>query len=222
MSKAARIAAVIAVAAMLLGLVVWYVGGFLRSRPAVVAAETSGGGRGEANLTLQTVAAVGTQPRPDWVSYLVRDSTGHWRHTTIFRLPAHSLVHVTLYQFDGNTGLRNPFWARPRGVVGNQIILDGKSTKVIDPADASHTFAIPDLGVSVPLAGIPDDAKHPCDAPAPCPLTADHRTVTFTFRTGARGHYRWQCFVPCAAGFYFGFGGPMQTIGYMDGFINVV
>jgi hypothetical protein len=49
-----------------------------------------------------------------------------------------------------------------------------------------------------------------------------HRTITFTFRTGAPGHFRWQCFVPCAAGFIYGFGGPMQTIGYMDGFLNVV
>ena len=39
---------------------------------------------------------------------------------------------------------------------------------------------------------------------------------------GKPGHYRWQCFVPCAAGFIYGFGGPMQTIGYMDGFLNVV
>jgi hypothetical protein len=28
--------------------------------------------------------------------------------------------------------------------------------------------------------------------------------------------------VPCGAGWLFGNGGPMQTLGYMDGFINVV
>jgi hypothetical protein len=28
--------------------------------------------------------------------------------------------------------------------------------------------------------------------------------------------------VPCAAGWLLGNGGPMQTLGYMDGFINVV
>jgi hypothetical protein len=28
--------------------------------------------------------------------------------------------------------------------------------------------------------------------------------------------------VPCAAGYIAGFGGPMQTVGYMDGFIKVV
>jgi hypothetical protein len=49
-----------------------------------------------------------------------------------------------------------------------------------------------------------------------------HRTITFTFHTGKSGHYRWQCFVPCAAGWIDGFGGPMQTIGYMDGFLDVL
>jgi hypothetical protein len=28
--------------------------------------------------------------------------------------------------------------------------------------------------------------------------------------------------VPCAAGFITGGGGPMQTLGYMDGFLDVV
>jgi hypothetical protein len=73
----------------------------------------------------------------------------------------------------------------------------------------------------VPIAPVPDDAKHPCDF-APCALTSDHRTIQFTFHTGAKGHYRWQCLVPCAAGWIDGFGGPMQTIGYMDGFLDVV
>jgi hypothetical protein len=48
-----------------------------------------------------------------------------------------------------------------------------------------------------------------------------HTTITFMIRTGKPGHYRWQCFVPCAAGFYTGFGGPMQTVGWMDGYLNV-
>ena len=86
----------------------------------------------------------------------------------------------------------------------------------------AHTFAIPQLGVLVPLEGVPDNAKNQCGF-APCDSkTMAHNTIAFTFRTGKRGKYRWQCFVPCAAGFMYGFGGPMQTIGYMDGFINVV
>jgi hypothetical protein len=136
-------------------------------------------------------------------------------------LPSPILLRVTVYQFDGQSGLRNPFIAQASGTVGNNFILDGKPVQTIGPDTASHVFAIPALGVSVPLEGVADDAKNPCGN-APCPLSTDHHTISFTFRTGARGVYRWQCFVPCAAGFIQGFGGPMQTVGYMDGFIKVV
>jgi hypothetical protein len=100
-------------------------------------------------------------------------------------------------------------------------MLNGKPTQAIDPDAASHIFAIPQLDLSVPLEGVADDAKNPCDN-APCSLSTAHETISFTFRTRGRGLYRWQCFVPCAAGFIDGFGGPMQTVGYMDGFIRVV
>ena len=49
-----------------------------------------------------------------------------------------------------------------------------------------------------------------------------HNVITFSFKVPGKGRYRWQCFVPCAAGWIYGFGGPMQTLGYMDGFIHVV
>jgi hypothetical protein len=174
------------------------------------------------DLTLQTVAAIGPKlaPNENWVSYLVREN-GKWVRSTVWTLPAHALVHVTVYQFDGKSGLRNPFLAQARGTVGGTFTVDGKTTKTINPDDASHTFAIPALGLIVPLEGVADNAKNQCGV-APCALSTAHTTVTFTFRTGKAGHYRWQCFVPCAAGFYYGFGGPMQTIGYMDGFVNVV
>ena len=179
------------------------------------------GGR-SASLTLQTVAAVGSKlsPNKNWVSYLVREH-GVWHRSTVWTLPANALIHVTVYQYDGKSGLRNPFLAQARGVVGGSFTLNGTSMSAINPDDASHTFAIPQLGVIVPLAGVGDNAKNQCED-APCALSTAHNTITFTFRTGKKGHYRWQCFVPCAAGFYYGFGGPMQTIGYMDGFVNVV
>jgi len=223
MSKTARAAALLVVTAVLVGLVAVYVAAFLRARPHLVAASTIGkGATRHATLTLQTVAALGSGSQPDWVSYLVKDQSGAWQHSTIFQLPAHEVIRVRIYQFDGQSGLRNPFWARPRGIVGNSLTLDGKAVTVINPDTASHTFAVPDLGISVPLAGVPDNAKNPCDSPAPCPMSADHRTITFTFHTGAPGMYRWQCFVPCAAGLYFGIGGPMQTLGFMDGYLDVV
>ncbi len=179
-------------------------------------------GQPNANLTLQTVAAVGRKvsPNPNWVSYLVREH-GVWHRSTVWTLPANALIHVTLYQFDGKSGLRNPFLAQARGLVGGTFTVNGQALSVINPDDASHTFAIPALNVLVPLKGVADDAPHQCDF-APCALSSAHNTITFTFRTGKPGHYRWQCFVPCAAGFLYGFAGPMQTIGYMDGFVNVV
>ena len=189
--------------------------------PYRVPAAAAANGR-SVNLTLQTVAAVGPKlaPNQSWVSYLVREN-GTWSRSTVWTLPAHTLVHVTVYQYDGKSGLRNPFLAQARGLVGGSFTLDGKSMRAINPDDASHTFAIPQLGVIVPLQGVDDNAKNQCDV-APCAMAAAHTTITFTFRTGKKGHYRWQCFVPCAAGFLYGFGGPMQTIGYMDGFVNVV
>jgi hypothetical protein len=178
---------------------------------------------GGSNLTLETVAASGklAAKHPTWVSYAIR-SNGRWVHSTIYRVPANSLVHVTIYQFDSPTGLRNPFLSQVQGTVGGTMTLDGKTTNSIPPEEASHTFAIPQLGVFVPLAGISEEAKHPCEE-GPCePSQFDHRTITFTFRTGAKGKYHWQCFVPCGAGYYFGNGGPMQTFGYMAGEIEVV
>jgi len=178
---------------------------------------------GGTNLTLETVAASGklAPEHPSWVSYAVR-SHGQWVHSTIYTVPAYSLVHVTIYQFDSPTGLRNPFLSQVQGTVGGTMGVDGKTANTIPAEEASHTFAIPQLGVFVPLPGVSEEAKHPCEE-GPCePSQFDHRTVTFTFRTGAPGRYHWQCFVPCGAGYYFGNGGPMQTLGYMDGFIDVV
>ncbi len=208
---------VFVVVCVLIGL---YVGLYLTNVPGSTAATRVGS---QANLYLATVAAAETtDPHPTWVSYYAVDSQDrNWRHTTTFVLPANSLVHVTIYQFDGQSGLRNPFISQARGVVGGEMTLDGKPTASIDPDSASHIFEIAQLGVSVPLMGIADDAKNPCDN-APCPLSTAHHTITFTFHTGAKGLYRWQCYVPCAAGFISGFGGPMQTVGYMDGFIKVV
>lgn len=175
-----------------------------------------------ADLTIQTVAAVGPQlsQNPDWVSYLVRDTAGKWQRKTVWDLPANSTVNVTIYNFDGASGLRNYFYGRMVGTDGNRVLVNGKSVTHIDPADSSHVFAVPAFGVDVAILGVADDAKNQCGY-APCPMSNAHNTIKFTFHTPGPGHYRWQCFVPCAAGWIDGWGGPMQTIGYMDGFLNV-
>jgi len=197
-----------------------YIGLYLTNVPGSVAATRVGP---VTNLYLGTVpAAETTDPHPTWVSYYVVSPTStNWQHKTTFELPAHSLVHVTVYQFDGQSGLRNPFISQATGTVGGTFQLNGKTTKAIDPDTASHVFAIPQIGLSVPLEGVADNAPNQCGN-APCSLSMAHYTISFTFRTPGKGLYRWQCFVPCAAGYMLGFGGPMQTVGYMDGFIKVV
>ena len=218
MSRSAKLAGVLGGIAAAAALIAYYITSFLVVTPPSVAA--SGTGK-QAQLTLQTVAAFGHPPHVDWVTYLAREPNGKWVHSTVLHVPAYATVKVTVYQFDTATGLRNPFWGQPRGTVGGTINVNGKATNVLNPDDASHTFAIPDLGVSVPLKGIADNAKNQCGV-APCTLSEAHTTVTFTFRTGKSGTFRWQCFVPCAAGFILGFGGPMQSLGYMDGLLHVV
>jgi hypothetical protein len=218
--KLAGIAVAVALVGALIGI---YVADYLLGYPATFAATPSRTAAAPgAQLTLAAVPAAGpTTSHPTWVSYFAIDSRGRWHHTTIYRVPAHSLVHVTIYNYDGASGLRNPFISEAQGVVGSTFMLNGKPIVAINPDDASHVFAIAQMGVSVPLTGVPSTAKNPCAA-APCSLSQDHETISFTFRTGRRGTFRWQCLVPCAAGFIFGFGGPMAATGYMDGFIQVV
>ncbi len=217
--KGALVATSLLVAGVIIGL---YISDYLVGNTPAFKPVVRGGATPTVNLTIETVAAVGPSlapNHPDWVSYLIRDTGGAWKRTTVWDLPANATVHVTLYNFDGASGLRNPFFGRPTGIVGPELV-DGKPLAAMNPDDTSHTFAVPALGIVIPVAPVGDNAPKQCDD-APCSLSMAHRTITFTFRTGAPGHYRWQCFVPCAAGYVFGFGGPMQTIGYMDGFLNV-
>jgi hypothetical protein len=210
---------VVLTAAFVVG-VVLYIELYLTNTPSSVAAVSTAGSN---QLYLATVAAADpNDAHPTWVSYYaVNSNSQNWIHDTTYRVPANSVIHVTIYQYDSQTGLRNEFLGQARGIVGGTFMNNGKPTQAIDPTTASHVFSIPQLGVSVPLEGIPSTAKNPC-ANAPCSLKDDHYTVSFSFRTHQKGLFRWQCFVPCAAGYIEGFGGPMQTEGYMDGYIQVV
>ena len=191
----------------------------LQAPPSAAATSTAQGDQ----LYLATVpAAEPSDAHNTWVSYYAVDAnSNHWFHATTYTVPANTLLHVTIYQYDTASGLRNEYFGQVQGTSGGVMQLNGKSVQAIDPSDASHVFAIPAIGLYVPLKGISDNAKNPCSN-APCTLKNDHETISFTFRTPPKGLYRWQCLVPCAAGFIQGFGGPMQTVGYMDGYLKVV
>jgi hypothetical protein len=164
---------------------------------------------------------------PDWVSYFIKDpKTGAWVHTTLFQVPAGSRINVTIIGYDGCTPLRNPFWGRVTGTIGGTEEINGAPVKVLNTwsaCAAGHTFSIPGIGLNVPM-GSPSTvaANNKLCATSPC-TSGPHDTMQFSFYSPkTTGDYFWQCRVPCGGGFLYGFGGPMQTIGFMTGQMEVV
>src|SRR5438876_1866774 len=102
MPVATRVLAVSVGVAVAAALIAYYVIGYLTVTPPVVAAT---GSAPNVNITLQTVASYGHSPHTDWVSYLAKNPDGKWVHSTVFRVPAHSVVRVTVLQYDTATGL---------------------------------------------------------------------------------------------------------------------
>src|SRR5215469_8351015 len=98
-----RVTGIVIAAAIVCVAIGLYIGLYLTNVPGSSAAvQTSSG----ANLYLATVAAAkGTDPHPTWVSYYAVDAKDeNWQHNTTYVLPANTLVHVTIYQFDGESG----------------------------------------------------------------------------------------------------------------------
>jgi hypothetical protein len=175
------------------------------------------------NVTLQTVGSLGYGDHPSWVSYLVRSPQGSWEHTTLFQVPEHTRINVTIVQYDSGSPLRNQQLGQVTGTDGNVARLNGKTFRVINSNvgnGVGHTFSMPSLGINVPLYGNNGNAN--LCATAPCTTKSPHNVIRFSFTTPGPGNYRWQCFVPCGSGWLFGNGGPMSTLGYMGGFMKVV
>ncbi len=175
------------------------------------------------NVRLQTVGSFGSGSHPTWVSYLVRSPQGQWVHTTVFQVPEHTRINVTIDQYDSGSPLRNQQLGQVTGTYGSVASLNGRLFRVINSNAGNgvgHTFSIPSLGVNVPLSGVNGNANL-CGA-APCTTSSPHNVIRFSFNSPGPGSYRWQCFVPCGLGFLYGNGGPMSTLGYMGGFLKVV
>jgi hypothetical protein len=152
--------------------------------------------------------------KPDWVSY---------GPTTNLSVPAHSLVTITIKQYDTGGTITNPYFAEVNGTVDGTETVDGKTVSRVSPDAIGHTFTIhalptnqDPLFVSVPLPALPDNAK-----PAPGSNYPNPNVVTFSFVTGGPGEYVWNCEYPCGDGTYAKFGGPMSTRGYMSGTFTV-
>ena len=223
MSFGGRLSVVLGLFVVAAGLAVWAVVGFmLPTTPAVdfTAAQPSGA---PVDLTVQTVGTIGFGAHPTWVSYLVKNPNGQWIHSTVWKVPAHTRINLTIEQYDSGSPLRNQQWGLVAGTSGGVETLNGKPIALYDSNSGNgvgHTFSIPTLGISVPLVGIAGDAKNPCSQ-APCTTDFDHNVIKVSFVTPGPGEYPWQCYVPCGLGFLYGNGGPMSTLGYMGGFLDV-
>jgi len=200
-------------------------------------AVTSTPGHATIRLSIQQVTNRG--PHGDWLGYQLQPPASlqpgpdtsaaalskYQYGATNFTVPAHSLVTVIIHNYDSQTLLRNLYFTGVQGTVGgtatctatpdaqltptDAAFCSGKSYKVMPVDLTSHTFTIPQYGVTVPIGGIGGDGSK------------GFITIKFTFRTGGPGTFRWQCIVPCGGGLY-GFGGPMSQFGYMNGLIHVV
>ena len=241
MSVPARAAALIVAFLLVVGagiFVAYYFIGSATTQLQTVNYTASGG---VVNVTLQEDPSNNTATRPDWVSYYTQDpTTKQWVHTTLFTVPASTRVNMTIYGFDGCTALRNNVFSGVLGTFGNTVTVQQFSknntalgapltTSLINSwadCNVAHTFAIPGLGVFVPVASpnAQNSANNLCGTP-PCTPTSGgaYAVETFSFMTPRlAGSYRWQCLIPCGGGFINGNGGPMQTLGWMAGFMNVV
>jgi hypothetical protein len=212
-----RLAIVVLGLAALLALLTGFLVTFVFHFPPTLTAQSTTVGTGVA-IHLETVAAVqdaiafprADDPHPTWVSYLP---------TTIFKVPANSVVTISIDQEDGASGLRNSYWSKAQGIIGGSFHMSyfddtgapqAGDFSVVDPTTLAHSFAIPDLGVFVPLQGLNSSAP-----------AGGHNEITFSFKTGKAGEFRWQCFVPCGAGSIYGNGNAMSTFGYMSGLLVV-
>jgi hypothetical protein len=191
--------------------------------PSVLKATKTGANT--ATLDLSTypdsqVCHVGADhPQIDWVTYCP---------STNFEVPANSTITVTITNYDGQTELHNDFFSQVQGTVGNVETVNGKTVSQVDATTVSHTFTIQSkpgtdhpLFISVPVVGVADDAATDPNTGYP----TQPEVISFQFQTGPAGTtYIFKCYDPCGNGLQGdqqGFAGPMATIGYMAGFVNV-
>jgi hypothetical protein len=196
---------------------------------------------GQVNVVLQEDPGNDSATKPNWVTYYTQDpTTKNWLHTTLFSVPANTKVNVTIYGFDGCTPLRNNDFSQVQGTIGNTVTVQqfDKNNKSLGSAqtvslvnawadcNVGHTFAIPGMNLYVPVASPnAQNSKANLCSSEPCTPTSGgaYAQETFSFMSPSQpGTFRWQCLIPCGGGYIDGNGGPMQTLGYMAGFMDVV
>ncbi|PSN94652.1 hypothetical protein B9Q06_08295 [Candidatus Marsarchaeota G2 archaeon ECH_B_2] len=152
----------------------------------------------------------GTTPQP---RYWVLTPNGLESSANI-ELPAHTLIVLTIIDYDSPTPLPTQF-AQVTGTVGGVVYLinsttAGSGNPNLSAATAvssfnpntgvAHTFTIPQLGINIP--------------------SAPGSVEVAEFYINQTGTFTWHCMDPCGIG-PGGWGGAMSTPGWMEGNITV-
>ena len=150
---------------------------------------------------------------PDYVTY---------GPVTNFEVPAHSVITITVTNYDSGGSLNNDYFSHVRGTIDGTATLNGNTFTHISKDSVGHTFTIhglavkqDELFVSVPMQKV-EDADVPDTG-----YTTKPMVTTFTFITGGPGEYVWNCEYPCGDGSIANFGHAMSTMGYMSGHFTV-
>ena len=150
MTKSAKLVGVFGGIAAVAALIAYYIVAYLIVAPPNVQAA---GQAPSASVTLQTVASMGYGPHPDWVSYLVENAQGKWEHSTVLTVPANSLVKVTVLPVRHRDGAPQPVLGRAARDRRRDGCSTGSRCRRSIPTSPRTPSPIPELGVSVPLAG---------------------------------------------------------------------
>ncbi|MGE5334853.1 MAG: hypothetical protein ACM3N4_09160 [Nitrososphaerota archaeon] len=153
------------------------------------------------HVTLDIMPVKPGGPTEDYAAYLP---------STVLVLPAHSIITVTIRNFDLDptppTQEISPY-SHVQGTVDGFAYADGKPYSTLTPGAIAHTFTVDALHLNVPIPSQAASGKH-------------YVTVSFRFHTGQAGTYSWRCFAPCGDG-PGEQSGPMAELGYMRGALIV-
>ena len=156
----------------------------------------------------------------DWV---------HYGPSTHVILPAHTYVTMTIKAYDSGEKLANAYFGKVVGTVDGTMLLDGQPVKEVSADAVQHTFTLHGLPttsqdplfVNIPLVKVETNDKGDELPTKDSATNFKGHTMTFSFLTGGKGEYVWNCEYPCGDGSYGKFGNAMSAYGYMSGKVSV-
>ena len=193
-------------AIVLIALVFVYLFEFLFSEPPAVAAVVRGN---VAHLTLQTVPSYGHAPDPR-LGQLPRQGLERplAAHDDLQGAGPHARRRSRSTSTTARPACATRSSPRSAGPTAASRRSTARAVTSLNPDLASHTFTVPDLGISVPLPGVADNAKNQCARRAvPAVAGAQHDHLQLQCRR-ARAPTAGSASCPARSGFLYGNGGP--------------